>query len=105
VQTVVETSEAGTFLVTRVTPENGFHCNMEFPWSVAVQDSAPVAAGVRQGQQDAVRFEEAGVEFRIPIPQAVGEGVAVDGRLRLSLCNEELCVTPHQDVRWAAGTP
>ena len=85
-------------LVATVTPINGYKVNLEFPWSLAVRDDAPVAAGVRQGNDDAAMFEEATAKFVIPAAGADAGEVLAD--LRLGVCDETGCITPREQLAW-----
>lgn len=89
-----------TFLQTTVRPTSGYKLNMEYPrWSVAVAESAPVAAGVRSARDEAREFTEDVAVFRIPVTDCPTEGT-VDGELRLSVCNDEACLTPTETIAW-----
>lgn len=85
-------------LVATVTPINGYKVNVEFPWSLAVDAEAPVAAGVRHGRDDCATFTEEQARFVIPAEgEATGEVLA---NMRLGVCNEVGCITPRESVSW-----
>lgn len=85
-------------LVATVTPINGYKVNVEFPWSLAVDAEAPVAAGLRQGRDDCAKFTEDEARFVIPADgDAAGEVLA---NMRLGVCNEVGCITPREEVSW-----
>ena len=85
-------------LVATVTPINGYKVNVEFPWSLAVDAEAPVAAGVRHGRDDCATFTEEQAQFVIPAEgEATGEVLA---NMRLGVCNEVGCITPRESVSW-----
>jgi hypothetical protein len=96
---VVGTGEDAV-LVTTVTPTDGFKLNLEYPrWNVSVADDAPVAAGAAVSRDAADEFTEDIAIFRIPVTSCPTEG-QVAGTLRLSVCNDEACLTPTETVAW-----
>lgn len=100
VSNVVEGSGAERWLVTTVTPAPGYKCNMDYPrWQVQVDESAPVAAGARVTREQATSFEENAVTFRVPITDASAVG-EVTGKVRFSVCNDEACLMPTENVAW-----
>lgn len=105
VTNTVEGSGAERWLVTTVTPAPGYKCNMEYPrWQVQVDESAPVAAGSRVTREQAATFDENAVTFRVPVTDAAAAG-DVTGKVRFSVCNDEACLMPTENVAWtlAAG--
>jgi hypothetical protein len=104
VETSVDAVDGRRYLVARVIPAEGYHCNMEYPaWSVAVAADAPAAAGIRHGKDDATEFAEQAVVFRIPIdsPEAAG---TVEANMRISVCDDEACLTPRETVSWTLAS-
>ena len=100
IEAEVEEGEAASrVLVAQVTPLNGYHVNLLYPWNLTVHDDAPTCAGVSQGRDEAVSFEEEGATFRIPVADgaAVGEILA---DLRFGVCNDEGCLNPREELAW-----
>ncbi len=95
----VETSvrDDGT-LIARVRAGNGFHINEQFPWALNINEGAPVAGGSSFNKDQAASFGEYEVIFE------VGDGSsaqgAVEGMLRMSVCNDDACLTPRETVSW-----
>ena len=94
----VEAGPDGRHLVAEVTPEPGFHINLEFPWALTIAPTSPFLAGKKLVKSDAKELgaERARYEFVVP---SEGSGV-VDARLRLSICNDRECRTPSAPVSW-----
>ena len=104
IETTVDSVDGRRWLVARVTPGEGYHCNMEYPaWAVAVGADAPAAAGVRQGKDDATEFTEEAVTFRIPLDSPEASGT-VEANVRLSVCDEEACLTPRETIAWTLAS-
>lgn len=104
IETTVDSVDGRRWLVARVTPGEGYHCNMEYPaWAVAVGADAPAAAGVRQGKDDATEFTEGAVTFRIPLDSPEASGT-VEASVRLSVCDEEACLTPRETIAWTLAS-
>jgi hypothetical protein len=104
IETTVDSVDGRRYLVARITPGEGYHCNMEYPaWAVNVGADAPAAAGVRQGKDDATEFTENAVTFRIPLdsPDAAG---TVEANVRLSVCDDEACLTPRETIAWTLAS-
>lgn len=100
VSTTIETVDGQRVLVATVTPQSGYKINLEYPrWGVQVADNAPAAAGVRVGREEATTFAEEQAVFRIPIVDGAAAG-AVEGTLRISVCDEEACLMPTETVQW-----
>jgi hypothetical protein len=108
-ETHVVTSEiveedGARFLVATVTPGAGYHCNLDYPrWGVQVADDAPAAAGARRDKDDATVMSEDSVTFRIPLDDDASEG-EVQGQVRLSVCNDDVCLTPTENVTWLVAS-
>jgi len=104
VSTEIIESEEGRTLVATVTPAEGYHCNMEYPrWQVAIDEDAPALAGTEVNRDEAHTFEEEQVVFHIPVADGEAAG-DVAGRLRFSVCNDEACLTPTEDVQWTLAS-
>jgi len=104
IETSVDSVDGRRWLVARITPGEGYHCNMEYPaWAVVVGADAPAAAGVRQGKDDATEFTESAVTFRIPLDSPEASGT-VEANVRLSVCDEEACLTPRETIEWTLAS-
>jgi hypothetical protein len=104
IETTVDSVDGRRWLVARITPGEGYHCNMEYPaWAVNVGADAPAAAGVRQGKDDATEFTESAVTFRIPLDSPEASGT-VEANVRLSVCDDEACLTPRETIAWTLAS-
>lgn len=104
VTTEVTEQDGQRMLVATVTPAEGYKNNMEYPrWQVAIDEDAPAAAGAEVNRDAATTFEEEQVVFHIPIEDGEAAG-DVAGRLRFSVCNDEACLTPTEDVEWTLAS-
>jgi hypothetical protein len=94
----VEARPDGRHLVAEVTPEPGFHINLEFPWALTIAPTSPFLAGKKLVKSDAKELGAERARYEVVVPSE-GSGV-VDARLRLSICNDRECRTPSAPVSW-----
>jgi glucose/arabinose dehydrogenase len=94
----VEAGPDGRHLVAEVTPEPGFHINLEFPWALTIAPTSPFLAGKKLVKSDAKELGAERARYEVVVPSE-GSGV-VDARLRLSICNDRECRTPSAPVSW-----
>lgn len=94
----LEVKPDGRYLVAEVTPEPGFHINLEFPWALSIAPTAPVLSGKRFPKSEAKELVAERARYEIAVP-AEGSGT-VDASLRLSVCNDRECRTPTAPVSW-----
>lgn len=94
----VEVQPDGRHLVAEVTPEPGFHINLEFPWALTIAPTSPFLAGKKLLKSEAKELGAERARYEITVP-AEGSGT-VDASLRLSVCNDRECRTPSAPVSW-----
>lgn len=101
IDATVEIVDGKPVLVATVLPGPGYHCNVDYPrWGVEVAADAPVAAGTVLAKADAAQFAEDRVVYRIPLVDAGANG-NVAANVRLSICNDETCLTPPPEpIQW-----
>lgn len=90
--TETEQTADGVFLRVEVEPVPPYKVNLEFPWALGVP-----AIDVEHRADAAHRLDEDRAVFRVPAGAAAG---TVEGRLRLSVCTDDICLTPRETVRW-----
>lgn len=94
----VEAAADGRHLVVEVTPEPGFHINLEFPWALTIAPSSPFLAGKKLVKSEAKELAADRARYEVVVPLE-GSGI-VDASLRLSICNDRECRTPSAPVSW-----
>lgn len=94
----VEAQADGRHLIAEVTPEPGFHINLEFPWALTIAPTSPFLPGKKLLKAEAKELGSERARYEITIPTE-GSGT-VDGSLRLSVCNDRECRTPSAPVSW-----
>ena len=101
ITTEIREENGARVLVATVAPGTGYHVNLEFPWALQMAEDSPVAAGTRMTGDQAARFEEAGVEFTIPVDDAAAAGEC-GAQLRMSVCDDAgtTCLTPREALTW-----
>lgn len=101
IQTMVVEEGSGTVLVAVVEPTEGYHCNMEFPnWTVSMDTASALLAGQQFDRSVVTEFTEQRVEFRIPLTEDLAAPARALGMLRFSVCDDETCLTPREQVSW-----
>lgn len=75
-------------LITEVTPKRGYRVNVDYPWILSVGDNS-------QDKRQAVEFSEKKARFVVS-----EEAAGAEGQLRFSICNNNTCLTPVEDLHW-----
>ncbi|TVR02236.1 MAG: hypothetical protein EA398_08430 [Deltaproteobacteria bacterium] len=89
-------SPDGPVLRVEVEPLAPYRVNLEFPWALMV----PVK-DMQLASGDASRLDEARAVFEFPAGTSTG---LVEGNLRLSVCTDDICLTPRERIRWEVAS-
>lgn len=83
--------EKGTVTI-KVIPTAGWHMNHDFPVNLSVQASPALGVdATKLRKDDAARFEDDGLVFRVPVAGSRPGTQTLSGTIRFAVCSDGAC--------------
>jgi hypothetical protein len=100
---VVTSGSDGSMVATiTTTGNNGYHCNMLYPWKLTVDEGTGITVPKPMLKKaDAEQFTEPAVIFKVPYT-AADSATKVTAALKLSLCDDKQCQMETVKLEWVA---